>query len=134
MWLPPLNLQAPGRQLGGLVPTITSGTGPHPSSVQGLMPVRHGAALAVPGSGLAGPGLGSGAVLPLRRLPGAGGPSGPMPLEGIRAAGFLDKRHYPVSCRMRTHTGMHTQRSGARAAAPARYSRVRQGAGAELLA
>ncbi|PNH10997.1 Myocyte-specific enhancer factor 2B [Tetrabaena socialis] len=55
----------------------------------------------LPGGGGLGGGGPFGAAAPLRRVPmmGGGGLGPTVPLEGIKAAGFLDKRNYPVSPR-----------------------------------
>ncbi|KAG2439048.1 hypothetical protein HYH02_006576 [Chlamydomonas schloesseri] len=84
----------------GMLPSGLSSGGLHGS---GLTPGGGGGGLQLPtpgGGGGAGAGAGGGG-LPGGLLPGGmrrvGG--GAVPLEGIKAAGFLDKRNYPVSPR-----------------------------------
>ncbi|KXZ41944.1 hypothetical protein GPECTOR_238g562 [Gonium pectorale] len=87
----------------GELPAGGSGLmGPGPAGLRSFLPGPGTGAGLLPG-GLHGAGsaagLGPGGLPgPVRRLPGVGGAGG-LPLEGIKAAGFLDKRNYPVSPR-----------------------------------
>lgn len=88
----PQRMQSLDHGLDHHIPGLGSGPRPLLGAVAGLNAL--GMLWASGQGGVAGNGLAPlapSAATPLRRI---GGPS--FPLEGIKAAGFLDKRHYPV--------------------------------------
>ncbi|GFR46186.1 hypothetical protein Agub_g7715 [Astrephomene gubernaculifera] len=129
---------APGAFPLGGAPLLGGLAGTHAGAPSSFLPGSTGAGgLGAGGpAGLAGPGGGG---TPLRRVAvvGGGGLGPALPLEGIKAAGFLDKRKYPVSPRseaayeaLGSELDRLTQLRGRRAAAGAGGGGEAKGRGA----